>query len=107
MSLSESLEEAHLSAEMFLNNRFEEARNIVKPMWVFEDKSLAFTPEAKLVGLLSNKCLMIIYSRSDRSIYHSLGYSILIYLKAMMTTEEVWTLEKNQLKHFQINNQTS
>lgn len=32
MSLAESLEEAHLAVEMFLNNNFEEARNIVQPM---------------------------------------------------------------------------
>jgi len=32
MSLAECLEEAHLAVEMFLNNNFEEARNIVQPM---------------------------------------------------------------------------
>jgi hypothetical protein len=32
MSLSENLEEAHLAVEMFLNNNFEEARNIVQPL---------------------------------------------------------------------------
>ena len=32
MTLSECLEEAHLAVEMFLNNNFEEARNIVQPL---------------------------------------------------------------------------
>lgn len=32
VSLSESVEEAQLAVEMFLNNNFEEARNIVQPM---------------------------------------------------------------------------
>lgn len=56
MSLSENLEEAHLAVEMFLNNNFEEARNIVQPL-------------------------------ADKSIYHALGYSVFMYLKAVMTFE--------------------
>lgn len=57
MSLSESIEESHLAVEMFLNNNFDEARNIVQPL-------------------------------ADRSIYHALGYSVFMYLKAVMTFEE-------------------
>jgi len=57
VSLDQGLEIAREAIDMFLNNKFDESRDIIQPL-------------------------------ADRSIYHALGYSVFIYLKAVMTFEQ-------------------
>jgi len=57
ITLDESLEAARESINKFLNNKFDEARDIVEPL-------------------------------AENSIYHALGWGVIMYLKAVMTFEE-------------------
>jgi hypothetical protein len=56
--MDEALEECKHAIDLFLNNKFEDAKNVVEPL-------------------------------ADRSIYHAVGYSVFMFLKAVMTFEIV------------------
>jgi len=55
--LDDALEAAREAIDKFLNNNFDEARDIVQPL-------------------------------ADKSIYHALGYGVILFLEAMMTFEQ-------------------
>ena len=74
--LEEGLEAAREAIDKFLNNKFDEARDIVQPLYVYSHQ------------LLEQRCQYLFSSRADRSIYHALGYGVFMYLKAVMTFEQ-------------------
>ncbi len=101
--LGEALEEAKVSVDLFLNNSFEEARAVVQPMWgrgiclnYLTGDTLVSKRKSSSAFLVGNRwhsmvcCIcLLFFSRADKSIYHALGYGVFMYLKAVMTFEQV------------------
>ena len=82
IDLHASIAETQQALNLFLNNHFEEAKRILQPRCeIFALFVHIFVSKYDVPHLFS--------CRSDKNMYHSLGYGTIMFLQAAMTFESV------------------